>query len=135
MLKTVENFVERMNNLLRQLKDDAAPGPSAAITPRFVGRAGADELADARVAVETRGETGPCAVTIDPERLRSALTHLVQNAVDVSCPGDRVMISSCRFGTRLSIEVAENGPGMGEAFVRDELFLPFRSTKSGGYGI
>ena len=63
------------------------------------------------------------------------LTHLVQNAVDVSCPGDRVIISSRRFGTRLSIEVADNGPGMDDAFVRDELFLPFRSTKSGGYGI
>jgi signal transduction histidine kinase len=24
---------------------------------------------------------------------------------------------------------------MDDAFVRDELFLPFRSTKSGGYGI
>ena len=24
---------------------------------------------------------------------------------------------------------------MDEAFIRDELFLPFRSTKSGGYGI
>lgn len=72
---------------------------------------------------------------IDPERLRSALTHLVQNAVDVSCPGDRVIISSHRFGTRLLIEVTDNGPGMDDVFVRDELFLPFRSTKSGGYGI
>jgi len=46
-----------------------------------------------------------------------------------------VIISSHRFGTRLLIEVTDNGPGMDDAFVRDELFLPFRSTKSGGYGI
>ncbi len=87
------------------------------------------------MAVEALDEIGTCAVTIDPERLRSALTHLVQNAVDVSCPGDRVIISSHRFGTRLLIEVTDNGPGMDDAFVRHELFLPFRSTKSGGYGI
>jgi putative PEP-CTERM system histidine kinase len=135
MLSTVEDSVARMNNLLSQLKADAAPHPARLLDPNLVVRAVAAEFADALVTVEARDEIGTCAVTIDPERLRSALTHLVQNAVDVSCPGDRVMISSRRFGTRLSIEVTDNGPGMDDAFVRDELFLPFRSTKSGGYGI
>ena len=46
-----------------------------------------------------------------------------------------MIISSRRFGSRLLIDVTDNGPGMDDAFVRDELFLPFRSTKSGGYGI
>jgi putative PEP-CTERM system histidine kinase len=135
MLKTVEDSVARMNNLLSQLKADAAPHPPRLLNPNLVVSAVAAEFADAPVAVEARDEIGACAVTIDPERLRSALTHLVQNAVDVSCPGDRVIISSHRFGTRLLIEVTDNGPGMDDAFVRDELFLPFRSTKSGGYGI
>jgi putative PEP-CTERM system histidine kinase len=135
MLKTVEDSVARMNNLLSQLKADAAPHPPRLLNPNLVVSAVAAEFADAPVAVEARDEIGACAVTIDPERLRSALIHLVQNAVDVSCPGDRVIISSHRFGTRLLIEVTDNGPGMDDAFVRDELFLPFRSTKSGGYGI
>jgi putative PEP-CTERM system histidine kinase len=135
MLKTVEDSVARMNNLLSQLKADAAPHPPRLLNPNLVVSAVAAEFTDAPVAVEARDEIGACAVTIDPERLRSALTHLVQNAVDVSCPGDRVIISSQRFGTRLLIEVTDNGPGMDDAFVRDELFLPFRSTKSGGYGI
>ena len=135
MLKTVEDSVARMNNLLSQLKADAAPHPPRLLNPNLVVSAVAAEFADAPVAVEARDEIGACAVKIDPERLRSALIHLVQNAVDVSCPGDRVIISSHRFGTRLLIEVTDNGPGMDDAFVRDELFLPFRSTKSGGYGI
>ncbi len=135
LLRTVEDSVARMNNLLSQLKANAAPHPPRLLNPNLVVSAVAAEFADAPVAVEARDESGPCAVTIDPERLRSALTHLVQNAVDVSCPGDRVIISSHRFGTRLLIEVTDNGPGMDDAFVRDELFLPFRSTKSGGYGI
>jgi putative PEP-CTERM system histidine kinase len=135
MLRTVEDSVARMNNLLSQLKADAAPHPPRLLNPNLVISAVAAEFADAPVAVEARDEIGTCAVTIDPERLRSALTHLVQNAVDVSCPGDRVIISAHRFGTRLLIEVTDNGPGMDDAFVRDELFLPFRSTKSGGYGI
>jgi len=36
---------------------------------------------------------------------------------------------------QLLIDVTDEGPGMNEAFIRDELFMPFRSTKSGGYGI
>jgi putative PEP-CTERM system histidine kinase len=135
MLRTVEDSVARMNNLLSQLKADAAPHPPRPLNPNLVVSAVAAEFADAPAAVEARDEIGTCSVTMDPERLRSALTHLVQNAVDISCPGDRVIISSRRFGTRLFIEVTDNGPGMDDAFIRDELFLPFRSTKSGGYGI
>ena len=44
-------------------------------------------------------------------------------------------ISSRRLGSRLLVDISDNGPEMDEAFVRDELFLPFHSTKSGGYGI
>jgi signal transduction histidine kinase len=74
-------------------------------------------------------------VAIDPERLRSALTHLLQNAIEASRSGDRVIISSRRLGTQLLIDVTDSGPGMDGTFIREELFLPFRSTKSGGYGI
>jgi putative PEP-CTERM system histidine kinase len=135
MLKTVEDSVERMNNLLSQLKADAAPRPPRVLNPSVVVHAVASEFADAPVAVETRNETEPCAVAIDPERLRSALTHLVQNAVDVSSPNDRVIISSHRLGSQLLIDVIDSGPGMDDAFIREELFQPFRSTKAAGYGI
>ena len=135
MLRTVEDSVARMNSLLSQLKADAAPRPPRLLDPSVIVGAVAGEFADALVAVETHDETGSGAVAIDPERLRSALTHLVQNAVDVSSPGDRVIISTRRFGGRLLIDVTDNGPGMDDAFIRDELFQPFRSTKSGGYGI
>ena len=33
------------------------------------------------------------------------------------------------------IEVEDSGVGMDEEFIRNELFRPFRTTKSGGYGI
>jgi putative PEP-CTERM system histidine kinase len=135
MLRTVEDSVARMNNLLSQLKANAAPRLPRLLDPDLVVNAVAAEFADASVAVETHSDTGACAVAIDAERLRSALVHLVQNAVDVSCPSDRVVISSRRFGTQLVIDITDNGPGMDDAFIRDELFLPFRSTKSGGYGI
>ena len=135
MLSTVEDSVARMNNLLSQLKADTAPRPPRLLDPSLVVSEVTAEFAHAPVVVETNNEIDACAVAIDPERLRSALIHLVQNAVDVSCPGDRVIISSHRFGTHLLIDIADSGPGMDDAFIRNELFLPFRSTKSGGYGI
>jgi signal transduction histidine kinase len=46
-----------------------------------------------------------------------------------------IAIKSDCAGDRITIEVADNGPGMDEKFVRDELFRPFRSTKQEGFGI
>jgi putative PEP-CTERM system histidine kinase len=135
MLRTVEDSVARMNNLLNQLKADAKPRAPPLLNPNLVVGAVAAEFAGAPVIVETRNDAAACAVAIDPDRLRSALTHLVQNAIDVSCPSDRVMVSSRRLGTQLLIDITDNGPGMEDGFIRDELFMPFRSTKSGGYGI
>jgi putative PEP-CTERM system histidine kinase len=135
MLQTVEDSVARMNNLLSQLKADVAPRPIPLANPEAIVAAVAGEFASGSVIVETSGDNTDTAVAITPERLRSALAHLVQNALDASPPGDPVIISARRLGSQFIIAVADRGAGMNESFIRDELFLPFRSTKSGGYGI
>src|SRR5215469_10305886 len=105
------------------------------VDPNLVVAAVAAQFAGAPVAIESSNDAGACLVAIDPERLRSALTHLVQSAIDVSSPSDRVVISSRRLGAQLLIDITDREPGMDDTFIRDELFIPFRSTKSGGYGI
>jgi putative PEP-CTERM system histidine kinase len=135
MLQTVEDSVARMNNLLSQLKADAAPRIPRVLNPNTVVRSVAAEFIGGPVAVEVRTDACAHFVAIDPDRLRSALTYLVQKAIDASLPPSRVIISSRRLRAQLLIEITDRGPGMDEAFIRDQLFLPFRSTKSGGYGI
>ena len=137
MLRTVEDAVARMNHLLSQLKADAAAAPfsPALVAPDSIVETVAAEFADGPVVVETRTDAEDCVVAIDPDRLRSALTHLVHNAIEASGPGDRVIILTRRHDAQLLIEIIDQGTGMDAAFVRDELFQPFRSTKSGGYGI
>ncbi len=135
MLQTVEDSVARMNNLLSQLKANAAPRPATLANPEALVAAVAAEFASGSVIVETSGADPETAVAIAPERLRSALVHLVQNALDASPPEDPVIISTRRLGSQFTIAVVDRGAGMNETFIRDELFLPFRSTKSGGYGI
>jgi putative PEP-CTERM system histidine kinase len=134
MLQTVEDSVARMNRLLNQLKSDANRPPPP-LDAEAVAAAVAAEFAGRPVGVSVVASASDCAVAIDADRLRSALTHLVQNAVDASQPGDCVTIALRDLGATLAIEVSDRGLGMDPAFIRDELFLPFRSTKSGGYGI
>ena len=135
MLQTVEDSVARMNNLLSQLKANTAPRPTPLANPEAIVAAVAGEFASGSVILETSGDDPDTAVAIAPERLRSALVHLVQNALEASPPDDPVIISTRRLGSQFTIAVVDRGAGMNENFIRDELFLPFRSTKSGGYGI
>jgi signal transduction histidine kinase len=150
MLQTVEDSVARMNHLLNQLKADPARRPTALRDPAAIVAAVAADFAAGSVVIDGADdngdhgsgdhgsgdhEDGDRVVPIAPDRLRSAVTHLVQNALDASPPGDAVMVSVRRLGERFVVDVTDRGVGMDEAFIRDGLFLPFRSTKSGGYGI
>jgi putative PEP-CTERM system histidine kinase len=131
MLKTVEDAVSRMNKLLSQIKAEDASAPRLA-DPVAVVAAVAREFP---VATETDSGSEGCGVAIAPDKLRSALAHLVQNAIEASPPGKSVVVRAQRRGRQFLIDVVDCGAGMDEAFIRNELFLPFRSTKSGGYGI
>jgi putative PEP-CTERM system histidine kinase len=112
MLRTVQDAVARMNKLLNQLKANAAPRQPRVIDPNLVIDAVVAEFAAAKAAIEVRKDAPGSAVAIDPDRLRSALIHLVQNAIDASGPGDAIMILSRRSGRQLLIEVIDSGPGM-----------------------
>lgn len=135
MLQTIEDAVARMNHLLSQLKVEASSRTPRLADPHAIVAAVAAALAHGPVTIETRTDDGDCVVAIDPERLRSALTHLTQNAIEASRPGESVVISTRRHRTLLVIDIVDRGQGMDDTFIRDELFLPFRSTKSGGSGI
>src|SRR3569623_451966 len=71
----------------------------------------------------------------DPGRLEQLLGHLVQNAGEASAPADPVTISVTAGAERVTIEEIDQGCGMSPAFLRDQLFKPIVSTKTGGIGI
>jgi len=135
MLQTIEDAVVRMNHLLSQLKAETAPQTPRLADPDAIVASVVSALAQGPVTIEVRTDAEDCVVVIEPERLRSALTHLTQNAIEASRPGDSVVISTRRRRHHLVIDIVDSGPGMDDTFIRDELFLPFRSTKSGGHGI
>ncbi len=74
-------------------------------------------------------------VTMSAAKLESAVTHLLANAFEASKPGDPVTVRVRCPGDMVSIAIEDRGTGMDEAFVRDVLFAPRRSTKPNGHGM
>lgn len=131
MIATLKESVGRMNDLLARLSQHNSARveePVAVELMPIVER-----------VTRRRGVSHPIAVTgmrdavavADPARLEQALGHLVQNAIEASASGEPVGV----VVGRATIDVIDAGPGMSASFIRDRLFRPFASTKSGGFGI
>jgi len=67
--------------------------------------------------------------------IRQIVQHLVSNAIDASAPETPVQVVAVAEQGRVRIDVIDQGCGMTHAFIRDELFKPFVSTKDSGFGL
>lgn len=135
MLLTLEDSVARMNRLLAQLHAGGRDGPGPTVEPDIVIANLAKELSTTGTPIELRLDAHQCATAVDGDRLRSVLSHLIDNAREAARAGSAVIVSSRGSADKITIDVVDAGPGMDEEFVRDELFRPFRTTKTGGLGI
>ncbi len=135
MLMTVESSLERMRQLLLQLRQGATqPGPAigvdlAALIERRVALCAAqNQRLDLQWSdpIHARGHV---------EQLERVLGHMVQNAFDATDTGGRVWIRLERHGAEARITIGDTGRGMTASFIRDRLFKPFQTTKSNGMGI
>ena len=135
MLITVEHSVERMRQLMMQLREGTKPQGTACgvqLTD-VIERVRQSKMKQGRI-VETRiGE--PLTTRGHEERLERVIGHLVQNALDATAEDGRVWVSLKRRGDRAVVEVGDTGHGMTEEFIREQLFKPFQSTKQAGMGI
>lgn len=140
MVATLRDSSRRMNSLLARL---AQHHHGAGATPREVALAPlAQRIAAARRAqhpVVVRGDAADAATVAmaDPAALETLLDHLVQNAIEASAADAVVtldIVGPVAPG-RVAIDVIDHGCGMSQAFVRDQLFKPFVSSKPGGFGV
>jgi putative PEP-CTERM system histidine kinase len=135
MLDTVENSLEKMRQLMLQLREGEKPhGVSsgvdlAAIAQRLAsaaaGKGRALEL-ELQSRVSTRGHD---------ERVERVIGHVVQNAFDATPADRRVSLRLDQTGSQARIQVVDQGCGMSEEFIQNRLFKPFQTTKSNGMGI
>ena len=135
MLMTVEHSVERMKQLMLQLRDGTTPvdvkhrvdlaSVAARIqTGKSVESRNVEVEADQRVFVRAHAD-----------RLERVIGHLVQNAIDATPTSGRVWIRISQQDEEAVVEVGDTGRGMSPEFVRDRLFKPFQTTKTTGMGI
>ncbi|MGP1352727.1 MAG: XrtA/PEP-CTERM system histidine kinase PrsK [Parasphingopyxis sp.] len=135
MVATLQDSVGKMNDLLARL---APKDRARSEAPRAVGlRKMAERIAAQKgQAHPVRIVGGPeCEAMADPVRLETALIHMVQNAIDASPADTPIWLVVGGDETEAWIAVEDNGAGMDPEFVREKLFEPFHSSKTGGFGI
>jgi C4-dicarboxylate-specific signal transduction histidine kinase len=135
MLETVEHSVERMKQLMMQLREGTTPvnapqGVELAQVIARVGKAKAGQEPIPEVSID-----GPVSVRGHEDRLERVIGHLVQNAQDATERTGRVWIKLARERGQALVEIGDTGQGMTPEFVRDHLFKPFQTTKQAGMGI
>ncbi len=137
LIATVSESVDKMNRLLVRLHE----GGLAVKATTAVDLAPVLRRVVARTAQKDRHLSFECEaegmlVVADEDRLTAVVSHLIDNAVDATEPGKGAVSIRLRAnGRHAEIEVEDNGKGMEAAFIRDEMFRPFKSTKTGGFGI
>jgi putative PEP-CTERM system histidine kinase len=134
MVKTMDASIQRLDGLLAKLKVESGEPFTgvpdlASVIQDVVSRQASD-------TISFRAEGGMCGCeTISAPDFQSILTHVITNAIEASQPGQRVDVSLATSGPSAVITVEDHGCGMDAAFIRDQLFKPLRTTKSGGHGI
>lgn len=136
MVLTLQDCVGKLTDLLNRLS-----GQRRAVAPRAV-HCGLGEIAERTRRARSgqrmlviEGDSG-LAAHADPALVELILTHLVQNAIEASPASAPVTLRLSRLGTdRVLLSIIDQGCGMTPAFLRDDLFRPFASSKPGGFGI
>jgi putative PEP-CTERM system histidine kinase len=148
MLTTVRASVARITRLLTRLQVGTQERTYALIEPaERIGEVVAAFCHASGAAVTVESDGGEAGVAIDPDAFDAVVTHLLTNAVEASNGvaigtdgGTHSPARTVRVGVRhetlsVLIDIIDEGPGMSADFIRDRLFRPFATTKTGGHGI
>jgi putative PEP-CTERM system histidine kinase len=135
MLMTVEHAVERMRQLMMQLREGATPldSPRGIDLGAVIRRI---QAAKSRQGREVEVDLADKVVAKGHEdRVERVIGHVVQNALDATEQGGRVRVGMEKRGGYALVLVLDTGRGMSQEFLRERLFKPFQTTKPAGMGI
>lgn len=136
-VRTLVRTVERMQRLLGRLSS-RQPGESLVVEAVDLGELVEDTAASMlkggriRLHIEARP---PALVRADADALQRVLQNLLTNAVEAMEAEGAITVRYARRGSLIACSVSDTGCGMSEEFIRKSLFVPFQTTKKGGWGI
>lgn len=136
-IRTVENATAKMNRMLAQLrKGGTVEAAKSIVDLQPILRDAVSMCAGREPVPNLETADGPLLLVIDAERLTNVLSHLIQNAQESTSGSGRVVIRAGIEQDDVLIEVADDGCGMDDQFIRERLFRPFETTKgNAGMGI
>jgi putative PEP-CTERM system histidine kinase len=136
-IQGVAGDLERLVERLRELRPDPEAGRETTVSlDRLVQRALARLRVDDRAGIAVEQDLDGVEVDGDPVLLRRVIENLVTNAVEAMPDGGTLrleLVAGAEGGAEL--RVIDDGVGMDPAFVREQLFRPFSTTKDGGLGL
>ncbi|MBB4844117.1 putative PEP-CTERM system histidine kinase [Paucibacter oligotrophus] len=135
MLDTVENSLEKMRQLMLQLREGDKPhGVVSGVDLEQILKRLAQSVAAKGRKLDLQLSSGVSTRGHD-ERIERVLGHVVQNALDATPVSGEVRIALDKTGSQARVRVRDDGCGMSEEFVQNKLFKPFQTTKETGMGI
>lgn len=135
MLLTIGDSIGKMQQMLLQIRKDHAEATSVIAIADLIEDL-AKPLVDAGTNLEVEDSAGE-TLRIEASRsaMESVFRQLLANAAEAAGRSGQVRVSIVEDGAMVAVTIADNGPGMDAAFLREDLFKPLRSSKAAGYGI
>ncbi len=134
-IKTIDNSVSRMSNLLRKLQQQETNEVRNLELHKVLMEA-TKKCKELKPLPSLRIEAQNLSVDADQDHLIMSLSNLIKNAQEATQSTGFVDVTLRQEGKNAIIIVEDNGSGMDEQFIRERLFKPFDTTKSGkGMGI
>ena len=140
----IEECIERIARIVKQLYQLNRPEPPIFTSNNLIDtvRSSVDIMKDlaARrgIKVISRLPAAPVSAKISRSDVIQVLCNLIQNALDVSEPDDKISISVVPRSDTIAIRVRDHGPGISPE-IAPHIFEPFFTTKSkaseGGMGL
>lgn len=134
-IQTINNSVVRMNTLLRKLQRNE-PESVRVLNLNEVLVEAVKRCQKGQPQPTLRNEFSDLRVKADWDSLVMVFIHLIHNAQDATPASGFIDLEVEVEGTMVNIIIEDNGEGMDEDFLRNRLFKPFDTTKTGkGMGI
>lgn len=137
MIKTTEHSVNKMQGLLKQLKRETTADETLEFDLETLLLGLVKEHNNFKpVPQVTQFPHENVIINASLVQIQSAITHLIKNAQEATSDDGYIKIDVTKNDRTAVIKITDNGSGMDQSFIKNNLFKPFSSTKGlSGMGI
>mgnify|MGYP003669512035 CR=1 FL=1 len=129
MIRTTSHTVDKMDHLLHQIRNPNQSNESQTVE---LGKLLLEIYQIHKKSTpypSLEALENPIWIKADKEELRSAIGHIVQNAIEATPKDGEVSIGTKIGNEYIYIFIQDTGSGMSEEYIQNHLFKPFVSTK------